>query len=89
MNKFINRGSELKTLEKLYKSDSGNGNLVILYGRRRLGKTALIKEFIRNKKSAYYMADRAAEKAQMSSFLLSLAESISEPTLASAIQFSE
>lgn len=84
MNKFINRGSELKTLGKLYKSDSGKGNLVILYGRRRLGKTALIKEFIRNKKAAYYMADRAAEKAQMSSFLLSLAESISEPTLASA-----
>lgn len=84
MNKFINRQSELKMLEKQYKSGSGNGNLIILYGRRRLGKTALIKEFIRNKKSAYYMADRAAEKAQMSSFLLAVSESISEPTLASA-----
>lgn len=84
MNKFINRHSELKILEKLYKSDSGMGNLVVLYGRRRLGKTALIKEFIRNKKSAYYMADRAAEKSQMSSFLITLSESLSESTLASA-----
>jgi AAA+ ATPase superfamily predicted ATPase len=83
MNKFINRIQELKTLQQLYAS-SGKGELVVIYGRRRLGKTALIKEFIRGKPSAYYMADRAAEKAQMEAFALAISESISEPTLSSA-----
>ncbi len=83
MNNFINRKSELKSLEELYAS-SEKGELVVLYGRRRLGKTALIKQFITGKASAYYMADRAAEKAQMAAFALILSESISEPTLSAA-----
>ena len=83
MNNFIDRKSELNSLEELYLS-SNSGELVILYGRRRLGKTALLKQFIKGKTSAYYMADRAAEKSQMDAFTLVLSESISEPTLSAA-----
>lgn len=43
MNSFINREAELAQLESRYAHDSGS--LVILYGRRRLGKTTLLRHF--------------------------------------------
>ena len=52
---FVNRTEELKFLEKMYKEKKAN--LIILYGRRRIGKTELIKQFIKNKKSVYFLAD--------------------------------
>ena len=38
--KFIGRQSELQTLEQEYRRDGG---FVVIYGRRRVGKTRLIK----------------------------------------------
>ena len=43
MNNFIGRKNELDFLEQKYKSE--NGQLVIIYGRRRIGKTETIKQF--------------------------------------------
>ena len=48
MEKFIDRETEMATLQNEY-TRSGS-SLVILYGRRRVGKTTLIAEFIKNKK---------------------------------------
>jgi len=59
MNKFINRESEIAQLENEYAGSSGS--LVVLYGRRRLGKTCLIKNFAKDKPHCYFMADRAGE----------------------------
>ena len=47
---FIDREKELETLNKEYKKDN---SFVILYGRRRVGKTTLIKEFIKDKKAFF------------------------------------
>ncbi len=52
---FIDREKELQALEKRYLSK--NSEFVIIYGRRRVGKTELIKRFIKNKPAIYYMAD--------------------------------
>ncbi len=49
--KFVNRIKELELLKKYL----GKG-LVIVYGRRRVGKTALIRKLIENQKSIYYQA---------------------------------
>ena len=51
--KFIGRKTELETLEREYQRDS---SFVVLYGRRRIGKTTLMKEFIRNKTAFYFLA---------------------------------
>ena len=40
---FIGRESELATLEKAYQKDAFQ--FIILYGRRRVGKTRLMAEF--------------------------------------------
>ncbi len=56
IQQFINRGSELKFLEKKYVKDSAQ--MIIIYGRRRIGKTELIKKFIQKKESLYFLCTR-------------------------------
>ncbi len=50
---FIGRERELETLNKLYSSNQFE--FVVIYGRRRVGKTALINEFIKEKNAIYFM----------------------------------
>ena len=54
---FIGRGAELNKLNEMYASDKFE--CVIIYGRRRVGKTTLIKEFIKDKKAIYFVAREA------------------------------
>ena len=51
--KFIGRRRELESLETAYQTDGG---FVVIYGRRRVGKTTLIKEFIKDKLAFYFLA---------------------------------
>lgn len=62
---FIGRKSELAALEKEY---NRNGGFVVVYGRRRVGKTTLIKEFLKNKNSFYFLATREIESQSMKRF---------------------
>ena len=55
---FIDRKKELETLNKEYKKEN---SFVILYGRRRVGKTTLIREFIKDKRAFYFFADKQNE----------------------------
>ena len=63
--KFIGRQTELETLEREYQRDS---SFVVLYGRRRVGKTTLMKEFIRNKTAFYFLATQETESQSMKRF---------------------
>lgn len=70
---FVGRKNELEMLEQMYASD--RFECMILYGRRRVGKTALINEFLKGKRSIYFMAaDTLAENnlAALSRSILSL-----------------
>ena len=49
---FIGRDRELETLNKLY--EKGNFQFPVIYGRRRVGKTALINEFVKNKGTIFF-----------------------------------
>ena len=79
MNKFINRDSELAQLEGQFANNSGS--LVVLYGRRRLGKTCLLREFASSKPHCYFMADRAGESDLRRSLAKALALALGEPVL--------
>ena len=59
MNKFINREAELQSLHDDYAKTGSS--LYILYGRRRLGKTTLLRQFAARRPAVYHMADRSAE----------------------------
>lgn len=49
---FIGRTRELNELNNLYKSDKFE--FAVIYGRRRVGKTAIINEFVKDKKSIFF-----------------------------------
>jgi len=57
--RFINRERELASLEKEYAGS--RFSFVIIYGRRRLGKTRLIQEFVKDKNALYFLADTQAD----------------------------
>ena len=82
MNKFINRESELAQLDGQFAGKSGS--LVVLYGRRRLGKTALLRRFAEDKPHCYFMADRAGEPDLRRSLARAMALALNEPVLEAA-----
>lgn len=51
---FFAREEELNELQDLY--DENKFQLVIMYGRRRVGKTSIIKEFCKDKAHIFYVA---------------------------------
>jgi AAA+ ATPase superfamily predicted ATPase len=57
---FIGRHDELIDLEKLYKSEKFE--MAIIYGRRRVGKSTLIQEFIKNKKCINFTSIETSRK---------------------------
>ena len=63
---FYGRASELKKLDEMYKS--GNFECAVIYGRRRVGKTTLIQEFIKGKKAVYFVAREASSQINLSIF---------------------
>ncbi len=76
---FINRKSELAFLEELYRS--GKKEVLILYGRRRVGKTELIKQFIKDKPTIYFLADRDGLEANARRFYFEAAQQLNLPEL--------
>ena len=52
--KFVDREEELKALEEGYISKKAS--FIIIYGRRRLGKTELIKQFLKGRNGVYFLA---------------------------------
>ncbi|PSN93528.1 ATPase [Candidatus Marsarchaeota G2 archaeon ECH_B_2] len=54
---FADREKELKALEQRFSSD--NFEFVVIYGRRRIGKTSLILEALKDKEHVYYLATEA------------------------------
>lgn len=82
MTGFIDRAFELQTLERLYSSQSGS--LLILYGRRRIGKTALIQRFMANKAGLYFLATEENEAENLGYFRNLLSDYLSNDLLRDA-----
>jgi len=63
---FINRASELEHLNQLYQSD--RAELFVLYGRRRVGKTELLRAFCEGKPHVFFIATLSSDHDQLASF---------------------
>lgn len=63
---FINRIQELQYLEDLNKIKGSR--LLIIYGRRRIGKTELLRQFSKNKKHIFFSSDLSSEHEQLKQF---------------------
>ena len=72
MIRFINRNDELLFLESEY--NRVGSSLVIVYGRRRVGKTALSAEFLKRKFGLYFIATEENEVENKAAFREIVAE---------------
>lgn len=63
MNKFVGRKIELKNLNSMYASSTFE--MAVVYGRRRVGKTSLIKQFISDKPAIYVQGVEATAETNL------------------------
>lgn len=78
---FVDRDAELVTLEREYAREEAS--FVVVYGRRRVGKTALISRFIRDRRALYYLATEEPELQNLESFQSVAAEFLDSDLLRS------
>ena len=67
---FIGREFELAELNRLYNTDTFQ--FAVMYGRRRVGKTTIINEFIKNKEVIYFTGVESNEKQNLVNFSKSI-----------------
>ena len=63
---FVGRKTELAFLQDKY--DEKRGQLVVLYGRRRVGKTETLREFCKGKPHIFYSCTQSTDKVQLAKF---------------------
>lgn len=63
---FIGREKELKFLNDKY--EEASGQLIVLYGRRRVGKTETLREFCKGKPHIFYSCTQSTDKVQLQKF---------------------
>lgn len=63
---FIGREQELRFLREKY--EDKKGQLIVLYGRRRVGKTETLREFCKDKPHIFYSCTQCTDKVQLSRF---------------------
>ena len=67
---FIGREFEIRELNRLYDTDTFQ--FAVMYGRRRVGKTTIINEFIRDKDVIYFTGVESNEKQNLANFSRSI-----------------
>lgn len=69
--KFIDREREMGILEREWKN---RPSFVVLYGRRRVGKTRLLREFAKGKRTLFFTFPEAVKEVQMREFRGAMAD---------------
>lgn len=77
---FVNRVKELAFLEENWKEER-KAKLIVLWGKRRVGKTELVKQFLKDKPAVYFLSESTSEMEQLRKFSLSIGQFFNEPLL--------
>lgn len=78
---FIGREKELRALESVFEKD-GFG-MTVIYGRRRVGKSTLIKEFVKDKRVIFYTATKVGAERNLELFTKQVLEML-DPSISEA-----
>ena len=81
--KFVDRSKEIAALEREYHREEAS--LVIIYGRRRVGKTELIRHFIQDKTALYFLATEESEAMNRHAFQQQIADFLESDLLREAV----
>lgn len=76
----MGRDRELDTLERQYQA--AKGAFVVVYGRRRVGKTSLLREFVKSRPAIYFHGTLGPRELQIQELLREAATVLKQPLLA-------
>lgn len=80
---FVGREQELKKLNRMYQSRKLE--VAIIYGRRRVGKTTLINEFCRDKRTVFFAAQENSAEQNLETLSNAVSEVVSGESIANVI----
>ena len=75
---FVGRTAELKSLEQAF--ESGKFQMAVIYGRRRVGKTSLIREFVKGKRALFFTAQEQSDADNIADFSREIAKFFGLPS---------
>ena len=78
---FYNREKEIKTINEIIKKSKKAGQLIVLQGKRRVGKTALIIHAFRKQKFLYFFVSKKTEKELLDDFREEISKKLNLPYL--------
>lgn len=78
--RFVGREAELKLLERVWRGPESQ--LIPVYGRRRIGKTELLRHFLSNRRGLFHVGKVAPAELQLREFMEEAARALGEPLLA-------
>ncbi len=81
MSIFLNRGREIAMLDARYAG--GRGEFIVLYGRRRVGKSELIDRFLEGRNGVRLLAREESKVLQLRKFAQELGDFFNDPFLKS------
>ena len=76
---FVGRAHELQVLDEFARS--GDAELFVLYGRRRVGKTELLQRLCQGHRSVYFLAAQVRDKDNLRAFKNALQEGMGDPLI--------
>lgn len=76
---FVNRERELQNLNSAYLSS--RSEFIVIYGRRRIGKTEMLRRFIKDKHAVYFLADERGDAENLSEFRTLVADGLGSELL--------
>ncbi len=76
---FVNREKELDFLHEKWRERGAQ--LIILWGKRRIGKTELVKQFIKDKPHIYFLSESTSELEQLKRFSFAIGQFFKESLL--------
>ena len=74
---FVGRKRELSLLAHM--ADANDFRMIVVYGRRRIGKTALIQEFCKNRRTLQFTATETTNAENLRNFSLAVRRFFQEP----------
>lgn len=87
--KFYDRVSELQYLEILWSQVDNSSKMTVLTGRRRVGKTLLSLEFVKNKRFLYLFVSKKSESLLCQEYVSEIKKVFDYPVIGDILHFKD
>lgn len=87
--KFYNREEELRLLQNTYRNLKNSSQLIVLTGRRRIGKTRFVLASLKGRKYLYFFVEKKNMAGLLESFCEELKEKLNLPVVGRLSHFDE